>query len=181
MLNDSELVVWSERSQMVIGGGVTQGQFVMTTRRLSFVTEEDRTSIFFNRKPTDLWELDIWNVLDMELLEMKGFDLPLIRIRYKEGERFFTFPSLAPRPTLGGVIVLLNYARLMDKNVALTRSIGKALRDGELDVGERIPKIVVDQPMKADEVCHQCAKEMLVQDTDRLSGEVRECIMCDLE
>lgn len=181
ILSNDEMMIWSGKAHMVIGGDISGGDLVITNRRLGFITEDQKRTIFTQRKVTDLWEIDIWKVMDVELIGMKGYEHPLIRFRYKEDETYFTFPDLEPRPALAAIIVFINHARLFSKNMALLRSIDSSLSKGELELGERLPKLVIDQQMKADETCHQCAKEMLVEESDRLSSEISECIYCELD
>jgi hypothetical protein len=79
------------------------------------------------------------------------------------------------------MVVFINNARLINKNFSLMKNIVENLRSGDLKLGERLPKLVIDQPMRPDETCHQCAKTMLEDETDLLASEIRECIICDTE
>ena len=102
-LDYDEMVIWEEPSHMIIHGEVTDGYMLLTNKRLVFVQmREIKPSILMRKRVenVDIWELDIWNVQDLSLLEMNIYDHPLIRVRYKEGEVYFTFPDLKPRPTL---------------------------------------------------------------------------------
>ncbi|MFW3145296.1 MAG: hypothetical protein ACMUIE_00610 [Thermoplasmatota archaeon] len=178
ILSNDEMVLWTGFSHMVIGGDITGGELIITNKRLCFVTEEQKKSIFSNRKLSDLWELDVWKIMDIELIDTNSFKEPVLRFRYKEGETYFTFPKLEPRPTLAAVIVIINHARLINKNISLLRSINDGLAQGSLKVGERLPKLVIDQPMRTDQTCHQCAKDMLESESDLLSNEIKECLVC---
>jgi len=182
IIEKDELVVWEEKSHMIIGGEVVDGTFMITNRRLLFVQITDQRSLMkVKRTESEIWEVGIWDVLDLDLMEMKRFGFPLVRVRYKEDEVFFTFPDLKPRPALAAMVVFMNHARLINKNVSLMKNIVDNLRSGELKVGERMPKLVIDQPMRLDETCHQCAKTMLEEETNLLASEIRECIICDTE
>jgi hypothetical protein len=180
-LENDELVVWEEPSHMIIHGEVTDGYLLLTNRRMVFIQmKKMKPSIFLrgSDKNTDLWDLDIWKVMDVSLMDMKKFDHPLVRVRYKEGEVFFTFPNLKPKPALAAMIVFINHARLISKNMSLMNSIRESLRSGELEVGERMPRLVIEQQMRADETCHQCAKTILEEETNILASEIRECLTC---
>ena len=180
-LDHNEMVIWEEPSHMIIHGEVTDGFLLMTNKRIVFLQmQEIRPSILMRKKieNVDIWELGIWDVQDLSLLEMNIYDHPLVRIRYKEGEAYFTFPNLRPKPTLAALIVVLNHARLINKNISMLDNINDNLKSGSLEVGERMPRLVIDQPVRTDESCHQCAKTMLEEETNILSSEIRECIMC---
>ena len=182
MIDKDELVVWEEKSHMIIGGEIVDGTFMITNKKLMFVqVPNQRNLIRMNRKESRIWDMDIWNVLDIGLMETNKFRFPLVRIRYREDEVFFTFPNLEPRPAIAAMVVFINHARLISKNVSLMQNIVENLRSGDLRVGERLPKLVIDQPMRPDETCHQCAKTMLEEETDLLASEIRECIICDTE
>ncbi|MGA1792946.1 MAG: hypothetical protein ACMUHM_03255 [Thermoplasmatota archaeon] len=184
-LKNDELVVWEEPSHMMIHGKVTDGYLLLTNKRMVYVqTQKIKPSLFMRgngSNNTDIWELDIWKVMDVSLLEMKKFRHPLVRIRYKEGEAFFTFPNLEPRPAIAALVVFLNHARLISKNMSLMHNIRDNLRTGDLEVGERLPRLVIEQPMRSDETCHQCAKTMLEDETDILASEIRECLLCPVD
>jgi hypothetical protein len=180
-LDRDEMVVWEEESNMVIHGEVTKGFFIMTNKRMMFIqVQEIRPSLFMRgaMKDVEIWELGIWKVLDLNMMDINGFNHPLVRIRYKEGEAFFTFPRLEPRPAYAAMVVFLNHARLIQKNTDLLENIKENLRSGELKIGERLPQMVIDQPMRPDETCHQCAKTMLEEETNKLSSEINECLVC---
>ncbi|MGA1873418.1 MAG: hypothetical protein ACMUHY_07070 [Thermoplasmatota archaeon] len=180
-LKNDELVVWEEPSHMIIHGDVTDGYLFLTNRRMVFVQMPKlRPSLFMrsSNNNVDLWELDIWNIQDVALLEMRKFKHPLVRVRYKEGEAYFTFPDLQPKPALAAMVVFINHARLINKNMSLMDNIRSNLRSGELKVGERLPRLVIEQPVRTDESCHQCAKTMLEEETDILASEIRECLLC---
>lgn len=183
-LKNEELVVWEEPSHMIIHGEVMDGYLLLTNRRMAFVQmQKVKPSIFMRSTESnvDIWELDIWNIIDITLLDMANFKHPLVRIRYKEGETFFTFPNLEPKPAVAALVVFVNHARLISKNMSLMENIRENLRSGELEVGERLPRLVIDQPMRSDETCHQCAKTMLEEETDILASEIKECLVCPVE
>jgi len=183
-LRNDELVVWEEPAHMIIHGEVTDGYLLLTNGRMVFVQIQKMKPSLFMRNSngsSDIWDLDIWNVMDVSLLDMKKFDHPLVRIRYKEGEAFFTFPNLEPKPALAAIVVFINHARLISKNVSLMHNIRDNLRSGDLKVGERLPHLVIEQPMRTDETCHQCAKTMLEEETAQLASEIRECLLCPVD
>jgi len=180
-LEKDELMIWEEPSNMIINGEVTNGYLIMTNKRLAFFQMQNIKPSLFMRKAqenVDIWEHDIWGAIDLSLLDMKGFDHPLVRIRYKEGEAFFTFPGLKPKPAIAAMIVFMNHARLISKNMDLMKNINENLKSGAREVGARLPRLVIDQPMRSDETCHQCAKTMLEEETNTLSSEIRECLTC---
>lgn len=180
-LENDELVIWEEASNMIINGSFTNGYFFLTNKRMAFVqTHEIRPSFLLRKikENIDLWEMDIWKVIDLSLMDINGYDHPLVRVRYKESEVFFTFPDLDPKPAYAAMVVFLNHARLIHKNMDLLKNINENLKSGKLEVGERMPRMVIDQPMRTDESCHQCAKTMLEEETNILSTEIRECLMC---
>jgi hypothetical protein len=180
-LENNEMVIWEEPSHMVIHGEVTDGYLLLTNKRMVFIQMQKIKPSILMRKTVEnveIWEQDIWDVQDLALLEMNIYDHPLIRIRYKEGEVYFTFPQLKPKPALAALIVFLNHARLIHKNVSMMKNINDSLTSGTLEIGERMPRLVIDQPVRTDESCHQCAKTMLEEETNMLSSEIRECIMC---
>jgi len=180
-LDNDELIIWEEPSHMIIHGEITDGYILLTNKRMAFIQMHDIKPSILMRKTVEnveIWKQDIWDIQDLSLLEMNIYDHPLVRIRYKEGEVYFTFPNLKPRPTLAALIVLLNHARLINKNVSMLKNINDTLTAGTLEVGERLPRLVIDQPVRADETCHQCAKTMLEEETNILSTEIRECLLC---
>lgn len=166
---------------MLIGGDISKGEFIITNRRLVFANISQQKSIFHRENITDLWEIGIWEILDIELLDVKNFNYPFIRFRYKEDETYFTFPDYEPRPTLAALIIFINHARVFLKTQSLLRSIGRNLAKNKLEVGERLPNLVIDQPLRSDQTCHQCAKEMLTNDTEQIATEIEECIYCDFD
>jgi hypothetical protein len=180
IIENDELVIWAERSRMIIGGDVVEGTLMLTNKSMTFVQARDVRS-FITRKKEDveIWKRDIWDILSIDLLNVKGFKYPAARVRYKEEEVYFTFPDLEPNPTIAAMIVFVNHARLINKNISLVHNIEKNLKSGELKVGDRLPKLVIDQPLRPDETCHQCAKTMLEQETDELSSEIHECLICE--
>ncbi|MBN1389279.1 MAG: hypothetical protein JXA22_01410 [Candidatus Thermoplasmatota archaeon] len=181
ILNNNEMILWEEPSNLIIKGEVTSGHLFLTNRRMVFVQMQVSGPSLLKRNTRSdvtLWEQDIWGVMDVSLLDMMNFKHPLVRIRYKEGEVFLTFPTLEPKPALAAMVVFINHARLISKNMSLMENIRDNLRSGELKVGERLPRLVIDQPMRSDETCHQCAKTMLEEETDILASEIKECLMC---
>jgi hypothetical protein len=183
-LENNEMMIWEEPSHMMIHGKVTEGYLLLTNKRMAFVQMQETKPSILIRKTTrnvDIWELGIWDIQDLSLMELNKHNHPLIRVRYKEGETFFTFPKLEPRPTLAALIVLLNHARLINKNISMLENIVDNLNSGTLEVGERMPRMVIDQPVRPDESCHQCAKTMLEEETNILSQEIKECLMCPVD
>jgi len=178
-LGQDEIMIWNQKGHMIMKGEVVNGDLTVTNKRLVFRSVDDPT--FLSRKitTTDLWELETGRVLEIHTHEMVGFDHPMIRIRYKEDEVFLRFPEFGPRETATALVVFINHARLFERLMSVMKNVEESLKEGNLNVGENLPHILIDVPNRVDEDCFQCGKPLLEKEFEELNEQVKECILCE--
>lgn len=177
-LQNDEMIIWKQRSHMMIKGAVVIGEVAITTKRMVFLQYEDPRALVKKKTEKDIWELEIDNVKDINLYEMNGKDFPFLRVHYRESDAFFTFPDSDPRSTVAAMIIFINHARTIMKMVNTMNNIERNLKAGTLNLGEELPKFITELPMKADDECHQCGKPLIEDELDQLAQDVRECLSC---
>jgi hypothetical protein len=174
-----EIQVWNESCHMIMNGEVVTGDLTITNKRMVFrVDNHSRFGSKKKRNLEDFWELPVGHVHEVNLHEKVGINYPMVRVRYKEDEVFFTFPDHQPRQLATALIVFINHARLIERVMGVMRSLDGSLREGNLQVGERLPHIMIDVPQRADEDCLQCGQPLLDEEFEALSDDIRECISC---
>ncbi|MDG6225451.1 MAG: hypothetical protein QCI82_08050 [Candidatus Thermoplasmatota archaeon] len=179
-LRNDELVVWKDRAHMMVKGPAATGDLMITNKRIAFVAKSGST--FFQRSTSsDLWDIAIERVMDIDMQEMSGLDHPVIRIRYNEDEMFFTLPDSSPRSSLAAMRLFVNSARRIEGELDIIRGVSRSLKEDTLVTGDRLPALIKGVPQPADQVCFQCGKNLDepggVQDLDDTSS----CTVCDPE
>lgn len=182
-IDNDEIVVWDRNCQMILGGKVSKGRILVTNKKLGFISIDEPGFLSGKKKESDLFELEIGKVQDINLHERTGIDFPMVRVLYKEGSVFFTFPDHEPRPAVAALISFVNSARMIERLMIVMRNLDHNLNNKTLIVGETLPVLKVGLSSKADEECHQCGKTLIDDEMDKVSTEVNECISCvhDLE
>lgn len=178
-LGNDEIVVWNQQCHMIMKGDVIYGDLTVTNKRLLFRSVDDPTFLSRKRNRTDLWELETRKVLDINVHELVGYDHPMIRVRYKEEQVLLRFPDFGAREAATALIVFVNHARLIERLMSVMHSVDESLKEGNLNVGEKLPHILIDVPARADEDCFQCGKPLLEDEFDQLNEQVKECILCE--
>ncbi len=177
-IDHDEIIVWDRNGQMILGGKVSRGRVMVTNKKIAFVSMDEPGLFGGKKKESDLWDLEIGKVVDINLHEKTGIEFPMVRVHYKEGDVFLTFPDLKPKPTVAAFISFVNSARMIERLMSVMRNLDKNLINNTLVVGEKLPELKGGLPGKADEECHQCGKTMLDDEMDKVSTEVNECISC---
>jgi hypothetical protein len=177
-LNNDELIVWKSPAHMIMKGEVVIGEIMVTNKSISFAQREEKRFLSSNNKMNDLWELELNRIQDVNMHRITGIMYPMVRIRYRENEVFFTFPDREPTQTITALIVFINHAMLIERIMGLMKNMERGLDSGSLKLGEKVPNLMVDLPHKADEGCFQCGKILLDEEIDKLSEDVRECLSC---
>jgi hypothetical protein len=78
------------------------------------------------------------------------------------------------------VRLFVNSARRIEREMDLIRGVGRSLKDDTLHVHGKVPELIKDIPLPADQVCFQCGKgldEPSVIDPN----DTTECTVCDVE
>ncbi len=177
-LGTDEILVWNEPCHMIMKGGVVFGDLTITNKRLLYRAKDTPKFLSHSSKFNDFWDLDVSKVSEINIHNMVGMDHPMIRIRYKEDEVFLRFPDYDPRKAATALIVFVNHARLIERVMSVMRSIDGSLKEGNLNVGENLPHIMIDLPNKADEECFQCGKPLVEDEIDTLTDQIKECFGC---
>ncbi len=177
-LQNDEMIIWKQRSHMMLKGEVVIGEVAITTRRMVFLQYDDPRILRKEKTERDVWELDIDRIKDINLYQVNGRDFPYIRVHYKENDVYLTFPDSDPRSTVAAMIIFVNHAWTISKMVTNIKNIERSLMSGTLNMGEDLPKFVTDLPRKADEECHQCGKSLIEDELDMIAQDVRECLSC---
>jgi len=177
-IDNDEIVVWDRNCHMILGGKVSKGRIMVTNKKLGFISVDEPGLLGGRKKESDLFELEIGKVHDINLHERTGIDFPMVRVQYKEGSAFFTFPDHEPRPAVAAFISFVNSARMIERLMSVMRNLDKNLNNKTLVVGEKLPELKGGLPSKADEECHQCGKTLIDDEMDKISIEVNECISC---
>lgn len=177
-LENDEMIIWESPSHMIMDGAVVVGGITITNKRLVFFQKDRKRFFGTNGNVHDIWELGINKIHDINTFEKSNIDFPMIRIRYKEDEVFFTFPDYDEKQTLYAMLIFVNHARMMDRIMAVMKNIDSNLKSGDLNIGEKVPDLMFEEPHKADEECFQCGKPLLEEDIDQLSEDIKECLSC---
>jgi len=177
-LQNDELIIWKDNGDMILDGEVVNGELIITNRRINFRGGDSPRSILGRKESADLWDLDIWKVKEVTIIEIRGIKYPMIRLSYSEHEVYFTFPKHEPRQTLAGIVVFINHARMIERIMDLMKNVDRSLKKRTLNVGENIPQLRDENPKKADENCYQCGKTLLEDELDEIDEEVKECMSC---
>jgi hypothetical protein len=177
-LENDEIIIWESPSHMIIDGAVVNGGIIITSKRLVFFQKDRKRFFGTNGKVNDIWELGLNRILGVSRFEKSNIDYPMIRIHYKEDDVFFTFPDYKEKPTLSAMIIFINHARLIDRIMGVMKNIDGNLKEGNLQTGEKVPELMFETPLRADEECHQCGKPLMEEDIDKLSEDIKECLSC---
>jgi hypothetical protein len=175
-LRNDELMIWKDKAHMIINGPAAAGEFIITNKRIAFSAKSD-PSLFSKAKKTDLWDMAISRVQDVDEHQINGMDHPVIRIRYNGSDSYFTFPDSEPRASLAAVRIFINSARRIERELDLMRGVGRSLKDETLHVHGKLPELIKDIPRPADQICFQCGKnlhEPSIEDPDDTST----CTVC---
>ncbi|MCK7483188.1 MAG: hypothetical protein M0C28_43650 [Candidatus Moduliflexus flocculans] len=106
-IDNDEIVVWDRNCQMILGGKISRGRILVTNKKVAFVSHDEPGLLGGKKKESDLWELEIGKVSDINLHEKTGIEFPMVRVHYKEGDVFLTFPDHQPKPTVAALHLLL--------------------------------------------------------------------------
>lgn len=177
-LRNDEMIIWKEKAHMLVNGPAAAGEFVITNKRMAFFADSETTILRRSTRST-LWDIAIGRVQDIDLRDLKGLDHPVIRIHYAENDLFFTFPESAPKTSLAAIRLFVNSARRIEKEMDLMRGVSRSLKDDRLHLHGKLPDLIKDIPLPADQVCFQCGKELqeaAIVDPDDIS----ECTVCDI-
>jgi hypothetical protein len=175
-LRNDELMIWKDKAHMVVNGPAAAGEFIITNRRIAFISQSDPT-YFRKATKTGLWDIAINRVQDVDEHMLTGMDHPVIRIHYNESDSYFTFPDSEPKASLAAIRLFINSARRIERELDLMRGVGRSLKDDTLHIHGRLPELIKDIPQPADQVCFQCGKnlqEPSVEDPDDIST----CSVC---
>lgn len=176
-IRNDELIIWKDKAHMVVNGPAAIGEFLVTNKRLAFIVNSEPT-IFSRSVRSDIWDLSIERVMDVDTYDLKGLPHPVIRIRYSEDDAYFTFPDSSPRSSLAAMRLFINAARRIEGQLDVMKGVSLSLKEDTLLSGGTIPELIKDVPRPADQVCYQCGKGLVdpeVEDPD----DTTTCTVCE--
>ena len=177
-MDNDDMTIWKQSSHMIMNGEVIKGDVLITTRNIVFMQYDDPRIFLREKKGREIWDLGLERIMDINLYDGNEKDFPFIRIHYKENDAYFTFPDSDPKSTIAAMIIFINHGRTISRMMNITKNIGSSLKDGTLDIGEELPKLIKDLPMKVDEECYQCGKPLMDDDMSQITTNIRECLSC---
>ena len=158
-LRNDELMIWKDKARMMINGPTATGELIITNKRIAFIAKSDPT-YFSKAKKTNLWDIAIDRVQDVDEHMFQGLDHPVIRIHYTESDNYFTFPDSEPKASLAAIRLFINSARRIERELDLMRGVGRSLKDDTLHLHGKMPELIKDIPKPADQVCFQCGNNL---------------------
>ena len=177
-MDNDDMIIWKQRSHMIMNGEVVKGEVTITTKSMIFMQHDDPRIFLREKKERKIWDLDLGRIKDISLFKGNEKDFPFIRIHYKENDVYFTFPDSRPKSTIAAMIIFINHGRTISRMMNIAKNIGSSLMDGTLDIGEKLPKLIKDLPTKVDEECYQCGEPLMEDDITQITTNIRECLSC---
>jgi hypothetical protein len=176
-IRNDEMIIWKGRGHMILKGSTAPGEFMITNKRMAFYAES-KSTLLSRKNTSDIWDLSIERVIDVDTFEIKGLDHPVIRIRYSEDEVYFTLPESSPGSSLAAIRLFINAARRIENQMDLMRGVERSLKEDTLLSQGEIPELIKGVPKPADQVCFQCGKGLVDPPTFDLE-DLRKCTVCE--